>query len=61
MLSAGATLIVKARDSVAAADQAIFKLWPKHLPNAVYAVRPVQDYYADEYEDDARQHTGPAE
>ena len=54
MLSAGATLIVKARGSVVDAEQAIFKLWPRHLPNAVFSARPVSEFFADEYTEDAR-------
>lgn len=54
MLSAGSTLIVKARGSLADAERAIFELWPRHLKNAVFSARPVQDFYADEYADDAR-------
>src|SRR5688572_22152578 len=54
MLSAGPTLIVKARGSVVDAEQAIFKLWPRHLPNAVFSARPVNEFYADEYAEDAR-------
>jgi putative ABC transport system permease protein len=53
-MSAGATLIVKARGRVTDAEQAIFELWPRHLKNSVFSVRTVQDYYADDYEDDAR-------
>jgi putative ABC transport system permease protein len=54
MLSAGPTLIVRARGSVADAERAIFELWPRHLPNAVFSARPVNEFYADEYAEDAR-------
>jgi putative ABC transport system permease protein len=52
--SAGAVLIVRARGTVTAAEQAMRELWPKFLPNAVVDIRRARDIFAESYEDDAR-------
>lgn len=52
--SAGATLIVKARGSIADAEQAMRDLWPKYLTNAVLRTRHAKDAFAASYADDAR-------
>ena len=52
--SAGSTLIVRARESVADAEQAMRDLWPKYLTNAVPRFRQAKDVFAESYADDAR-------
>jgi hypothetical protein len=52
--SAGATLIVKARGSLADAEQAMHDLWPTYLRNALLEVRHARDAFAESYADDAR-------
>jgi putative ABC transport system permease protein len=52
--SAGSTLIVRARRSVADAERAMRDLWPRHLTHAVLRIRQVQDAFAASYADDAR-------
>lgn len=52
--SAGSTLIVKARGSVADAEQAMRDLWPRHLTNAVLRIHHANDAFAESYADDAR-------
>lgn len=54
LTSAGATLIVKARGSLADAERAMRDLWPKHLANAVPRIEPSRDIFAESYDDDAR-------
>jgi putative ABC transport system permease protein len=52
--SAGATLIVKARGSLAEAERTLRELWPKHLTNAVPKIQPSREIFAESYDDDAR-------
>jgi ABC-type antimicrobial peptide transport system permease subunit len=54
LTSAGATLIVKARGSIADAEQAMRDLWPKYLTNSVLEIRQARDAFAASYADDAR-------
>ena len=54
IISAGATLIVKARGPLADAEQAMRDLWPKYLTNAVLRIRHARDAFAESYADDAR-------
>lgn len=50
----GATLIIRARGSLADAEQAMRELWPRYLPNALVQVRHARDAFAESYADDAR-------
>jgi hypothetical protein len=50
----GATLIARARGSIADAEQAMHDLWPRYLPNALLQARHAGDVFAESYADDAR-------
>jgi predicted lysophospholipase L1 biosynthesis ABC-type transport system permease subunit len=54
LFSAGGTLIVKARGSLADAERDIHETWPRYFPNSVFPARPVAEVYAENYADDAR-------
>jgi putative ABC transport system permease protein len=54
LTSAGATLIVRARGSLAEAERTMRDLWPRHLANAVPKIEPSRNIFAESYEDDAR-------
>jgi hypothetical protein len=50
----GATLIVRARGSLADAELAMHDLWPRYLPNALLQTRHAGDAFAESYADDSR-------
>jgi putative ABC transport system permease protein len=51
--SAGMTVTVRARGSVADAAIAVRTLWPKYFPKTALDMRPAKDIYAANYADDA--------
>ncbi len=51
--SAGMTVTVRARGSVADAATAVREVWPKYFPLTVLDMQPAKDIYAANYADDA--------
>jgi putative ABC transport system permease protein len=54
LFAVGSTLVIQARDSMAATERAVVALWPKYFPNSVFAARPASEWFAANYADDAR-------
>jgi putative ABC transport system permease protein len=49
-----ATLSVRASGSIAEAERAVQKVWPKYFPNSVLEMKPAKEIYASNYADDVR-------
>jgi hypothetical protein len=48
------TLTVRASGSIADAEGAIRRIWPRYFPNSVLETKPAKEIYAANYADDAR-------